>query len=227
MSTSSELFEAIKAGDLAAVRSLLQAEPALGQARHESGVSAVLMAAYYRRSDIVDLLLAEGVELDIFDASALGRLDRVQALAQADSKLITASSADGFTPLGLAAFFGHKEGAQWLMANGAQVNAASGNAMRVRPLHSAVANASAEVAHAIAEMLLAHGAQVNVVQAGGWTPLHQAAAAGYSELATLLLAHGADANARSEDGKTPLQMALEKKHADMVQLLGQHGAEAD
>jgi uncharacterized protein len=227
MSTTSELFDAIKAGNLAAVRSLLQAEPALGQARHESGVSAVLLAAYYRRGDVVEVLLAEGAVLDMFDAAALGRLDRVKELGQADSERVTAFSADGFTPLGLAVFFGHKEVVQWLLAHGAHANAASENAMRVRPLHSAVGNGKAEVAHAIAEMLVAHGAEVNVVQAGGWTPLHQAAASGNTGLASLLLAHGADVNAQSEDGKTPVQMANAQKHADMVKLLAQHGAEAD
>jgi uncharacterized protein len=227
MTASSAFFKAIKAGDLEAMRAQVRADPELLHARHEIGVSAVLLAAYYGRKEAVELLLDEGADLDIFDASALGRLDRIETLAQENNECINATATDGFSPLGLASFFGHKAVVEWLLVHGAEANRASQNEMRVCPLHSAVANRNADEAQAIAEVLLAHGAEVNAPQAGGWTPLHQAAAQGHLALANLLLAHGADVNARNEEGETPLHLARTQEHSRMVELLAEHGGEAD
>ena len=64
----------------------------------------------------------------------------------------------------------------------------------------------------LVRLLLEWKADPNVVQAGGWTPLHQAAAHGREEIAKLLLEHGASLTAKSEDGRTPLEMARAKGH---------------
>jgi len=75
------------------------------------------------------------------------------------------------------------------------------------PLHTA----AYEGQRAVAEMLLAHGADVNAKAADGYTPLHSTALSykqeGQQELAELLLAHSANPNAETEDGHTPLQIA--------------------
>src|SRR5205085_6422539 len=101
------LFDAIEAGNAAEVRSLLAADPALASARSDTGVSALLWARYRNHAEVVEALLAADPELDVFDASALGHLPRLAELVEADPALANAWSADGFTPLGLAAFFGH------------------------------------------------------------------------------------------------------------------------
>jgi ankyrin repeat protein len=116
-----------------------------------------------------------------------GDLDRLKILAAEDTELIGSYSPDGFTPLGLAAFFGRKDVLDFLLAHGANPNAASKNQMRVMPLHSAVAHRQPEIATAMVESLLSNGAKVNVAQDGGWTPLHQAAAHGQIEIIKLLL----------------------------------------
>ncbi|HKP54172.1 MAG TPA: ankyrin repeat domain-containing protein [Chloroflexia bacterium] len=64
--------------------------------------------------------------------------------------------------------------------------------------------AAAQLAHReIAEMLLAHGADVNV-GAGGATPLHGAAMFNCADMAKWLLSHGADLALVNYEGKTPL-----------------------
>lgn len=225
MSAEQQMLEAVKSGDVASVNTLLDAAPALVNVKNESGVSALLLATYFGHRDVAELLLTKGAELNIFEAAAAGRIDGVQTLAEEDAELVNSYSSDGFTPLGLAAFFGRKDVLDLLLSHGANPNAASKNQMRVTPLHSAVAHRQPEVALAMAGSLLLNGAEANVRQDGGWTPLHQAAAHGHVEIMKLLLAHRADVNAKSEDGITPLRMAQNKGYPEAAELLRQHGAE--
>ena len=68
-------------------------------------------------------------------------------------------------------------------------------------------------------MLLDHGAQVNVKQKSGVTPLHSAAQNGNLELLIILLEHGALVNSRMEGGKLPADLAAEKGFADIAAIL--------
>jgi len=224
MNPTFELFAAIKAGNAVKVKELIAAHPALVNAQDETGVPAILMAKYCGQSAIVDFLLASGAELNIFAAAATNQLDRVAALCEADTSLVNAYSSDGFPVLGLAAFFGHLEVVEFLLAQGADPNAAARNPMRVTSLHAAVAHHQADAALAIAERLLTHGANANAAQQSGWMPLHEASARGQDRLVTLLLSHGAEINARNDDGKTPLSLAIEKGHSATAELLRRSGA---
>ncbi|HEX2350157.1 MAG TPA: ankyrin repeat domain-containing protein [Ktedonobacterales bacterium] len=196
-------FRAIRAGDRAQVERSLAAQPALSAARDAQGVSAPLVALYHGEPAIATLLAEAGAPLDVFEAAALGRVERLGALLAADPALAHAVAPDGFSPLGLAAFFGQAEAAHRLLEAGADPNRASQNAMRVAPLHSAVAAQRL----AISEELLRHGADVNAAQADDFTPLHEAAQNGQLAMIELLLAHGADPTARKSDGQTPLDVA--------------------
>ncbi|HEX8142715.1 MAG TPA: ankyrin repeat domain-containing protein [Pyrinomonadaceae bacterium] len=220
MSAAQGIIEAIKAGDVARVKELLDAEPALASSRNENGVSAVLLATYYGRTEIAEALLERGAALDIFEASAVGRTARVEEILRDRPELVNAYADDGFTPLGLASFFCHPTVARLLLERGADANAASQNTQRVTPLHSAVSRRQM----LIAEALLAQGAEVNARQQAGVTPLHQAAHNGQAEMVRLLLAHGADVHARMDDGQTPLSMALETGNAEVIELLRKRGA---
>ncbi len=206
MSSGQELIEAIRGGDADRVRDLLAADPSLVSARDEQGVSAVLNARYRFRGDLVDLLLAAKPELDVFDAAALGRTERVAELVDRDPALVGAWSADGYTPLHLAAFFGHAEVAELLLHRGAEIDVPAQHPMKVTPLHSAAAAKRFEVA----KLLVETGADVDARQAGGWTPLHSAAQNGDAELARLLLDRGADPLAENDEGRTPLDLTTSR-----------------
>jgi ankyrin repeat protein len=58
-----------------------------------------------------------------------------------------------------------------------------------------------------------------VTQAGGWTPLHQAASHGREDVAKILVDKGASLAAKSDDGRTPLEMARAKGHEGLEELL--------
>ena len=67
------------------------------------------------------------------------------------------------------------------------------------------------------------GADVNVKDNIGLTPLHMAAGDGRKEVAELLIAKGAEVNAKNKDGKTPLDWAIDFKHTELADLLRKHG----
>lgn len=204
--TASELFDAIDRGDLEAVRAALAAEPELAAARDRDGVSATMHALYHGRADAAEALAAALPALDVFEAAALGRLDRVLELVGAEPEPALARSPDGFTALHYPAFFGLGDAAgvtRALLEAGADVNARSANDFSVLPLHSAVAGNHAEVA----ALLIDAGADVNAAQRHGWTPLHGAAQNGAVETVERLLAAGADAAAANDDGVTAADLA--------------------
>jgi uncharacterized protein len=220
MSANEGIIEAIRRGDVARVHELLDRDPALASSRNEQGVSVVLLATYYGRAEIAEALLERGAALDIFEASAVGRERRVKELLKERPELVNEYAGDGFTPLGLAAFFCQAGVARLLIEGGADPNAASKNTQRVTPLHSAVSRRQT----LIAETLLSHGADPNARQQSGVTPLHQAAHNAQAEMVRLLLSNGADVQARMDDGQTPLTMALETGNAEVIALLREHGA---
>jgi cytohesin len=69
------------------------------------------------------------------------------------------------------------------------------------------------------------GADVNVKDTIGLTPLHMAAGDGRKEVAELLIAKGSEVNAKIE-GMTPLDIAIELKHTTTADLLRKHGGKS-
>src|ERR1017187_2381553 len=157
-----QLFEAIRAGDASRVDELLEADPGLAGARAPDGASAVLMAIYCGHSEMVRLFEGRGVVLNLFEACAAGRSERVASLVGGDPALVGGYSDDGYPALGLAVFFGHDDIAWMLIERGADVNAASHNSQRVTPLHAAAARHSTK----LVGDLLARGADPDACQGG-------------------------------------------------------------
>src|SRR5262245_60715987 len=116
-----ELIAAVNDGDAARVADLLGEDPALVAARDGSGVSAIMLSRYRFDRATTDALLAVDPDLDVFEATTLGVIDRVSAWLLDDPSLATAFSPDGFTALHLAAFFGKTEVARRLIQAGADV----------------------------------------------------------------------------------------------------------
>lgn len=154
-------------------------------------MSELLQAIYRGDTAKADDLLAADPALDVFEAAALGRADRLRDLLDEDPSLANAWANDGFQPLGLASFFGRVEAARLLVERGAEVNSASRNNLEVMPLHSACATGDREARYAIAALLLEAGADPNAKQEGGFTPLMEADQNGDTRLRDLLVEHGA------------------------------------
>ena len=78
-------------------------------------MSDLLQALYRGEGEQVEKLLAVDPELDVFEAAALGRAERLRELLDEDPSRANAFGDDGFHPLGLACFFGHPEAARLLL----------------------------------------------------------------------------------------------------------------
>ena len=206
-----QFFDAIRKGDANQVRMLVAKDPLLAHARNREGATAALWAAYNRHPELAPLVLGPQ-EPDFYESCALGRSERVKDLLAQDPKLVGSNSADGFSGLSLAVFFGHLEIAKILVDAGADVNRQSDNAIRVTPLHSAVESGSVP----LLELLLAHGAKPDPVEFLGATPLHSAAARGSREMVEKLLEAGADRHRKTKDGKTAADLARQYGRAELA-----------
>jgi ankyrin repeat protein len=214
-SSTIELFDSIRTGDLSRVKSLVDADPGLVSVRNESGVSAILTAIYSGRHEIRDLLLAHGAQLEIQDAAAAGRLDRVKEIVEANPALAKSFSPDGFPVVALAAVFGHLDVARYLTERGADIDAIATNGTGYNALTGAVTAGHFEVV----KWLLESGANANYRYGPGYTPLLAAAANGRLDIVRLLLAHGADAAVQTNDGKSALALATELSHTAVADFL--------
>src|SRR5207249_467690 len=133
-------FPLIQTRDTAAARRMLAAEPELAGARNAKGQSALLLTAYSGNKELCDVLLACGVPLELHEAAALGRLERVKQLVEEIPAEAKTYSPDGFPVFALAAVFGHLEVAEYLFEKGADVNAAATNGTGYNALTGAAAS---------------------------------------------------------------------------------------
>jgi ankyrin repeat protein len=215
MPTSEELIAAVKAGELDRVASIVGEQPELASSRDGDGVSALMLSRYRANRAVTDALMAADPELDVYEAAALGYLDRLRERLDDDPSAVSALSPDGYTALHFAAFFAKPEAARTLLEAGAPVDTVAANEMRVQPLHSAAAGRQIE----ICRLLLAAGAEVDARQAGGFTPLHEAALNGDPEMVELFLSAGADPLAATDDGRTAAAIAEGASHPDVARRL--------
>jgi len=152
-----------------------------------------LLEAIYRGDETrAAELLASDPELDVFEAAAVGRTERLRELLDEDPSLANAWAGDGFQSLGLASFFGRTAAVRLLLERGAEVNSASRNEMHVMPLHSAAATGDPETRYEICKLLLERGADPNARQQDDFTPLMEADQHGDERLRELLIEHGAE-----------------------------------
>ena len=215
MATPGDLIDAVTAGDTDRVREILAEDPSLVAARDEEGVSALLLARYRFDRETTDALLAADPELDVFEAAALGYVDRLRERLLDSAEAVAAFSPDGFTALHLAAFFGKAEVARLLLEHGAGVDVYTRNPFANQPLHAAAAGRHIEVCR----ILIAAGADVNATQHGGFTPLHEAAQHGDVEMVELFLSAEADPSLTTDAGETAADTAAGAGHVDLARRL--------
>ncbi|CAL1146637.1 unnamed protein product, partial [Cladocopium goreaui] len=158
---------------------------------------------------------------DILQAAKEGNVGAVRRLLQVDPQSLEQVDEDGDGPLANAAWEGHLEVVQVLLAAGASVEAKDSNG--TRPLLIAAQEGHLEVV----EALLAAGASVKAKDYNGTGPLLIAAQEGHLEVVEALLAAGASVEAKDYNGRTPLLRAAGNGHTAAVERLLAAGAAVD
>ena len=226
-----ELRTAVKAGDVAAAEALLIAGAPPGT-RDAEGLAP------------------------LHHAAASGNLDLAALLLEYDAEISGGSTGWEWRPLVYAAYNGHLEMVQLLVASGADVTRTGG-----QPVHYAgqrghreicrilvdagavddliaPAEATPEVletfraaysyeADRLSALLRARPELAHARDTEGRTPMHEAATNGDVESVQALLRAGGELDARSERGQTPLDRAIAHGQAAVARLLIDAGAATD
>jgi ankyrin repeat protein len=158
-------------------------------------VSEILQALYRGEEDRARKL-ARGTELDVFEAAALGETAQLRELLDGDPMRANAFGEDGFHPLGLACFFGRLDAARLLLERGADVNALSRNEhIQTAAIHASAASgetgADESTRYDLVRLVLEHGADPNLPQAGGFRAIDAARQNGDERVERLLKEYGA------------------------------------
>ena len=189
-------------------------------------------------------ILKDGVKL--YKAAMEG--DKAKALKLLSTGMIYVNTSyptqdNLLTPLTVAAYNGHKDIAQLLFENGADLNKADRKG--IPPLHYAVSNGKFDTvqlllnlgakpqlskvandgAYATLQVLLQAGANPNILDMNDEFPLLLAATNCHKHVVQLLLHRGADPNLSNQYGVNALHMAARFGHKDVVKQLIDAGAD--
>lgn len=202
--------------DVAQLLDYIRQNPEVLDQPDESGATGFMLLAYSSLPEVFREAVTLKKRLGFHEAILAGQASAVKRfLDEGPADLVNTLASDGFTPVSLAAFFGHTEVATLLIEHGADPNRAAANAMKVNALHAAVARKNLE----LCRFLIDRGAQVNAVQMQNVTPLHAAVHQGNKELTRLLVEHGADPALKMENGDTALIIARREGHSELVSYL--------
>jgi ankyrin repeat protein len=192
-----DLFDAIRANDLTAVKALLDQGVNVNT---KNGAGSTLLSFALeqeeRRWDIVRLLVERKADVNLTDNA-------------------------GFAPLHHAVTKGTVEQVAFLLDNGANVNAAKSDGWSV------LMAVSGESYDALVRLLIERGADARAKLDTGKTVLMVAVGDASLETLRLLLDKGADINAETDDGETVLDFAIPTGDAATVRLFLEHGSNPD
>jgi uncharacterized protein len=211
----SDVFQLIVDNDLDGLRHALSANPDIVTHRHQSGASLVAWAAYVGNIGAISAIRAYLPELDAYEAIILGEPTRLEAVLTAgwDANQL---APDGFSPLALAAFFDNAAAFDRLLPLTQDVNQKAANPQQVAALHAACSRRDPRMV----ELLLRAGADPNLTQADGFTPLQAAAQHGDAAIAGLLVLFGADPGMKNGKGQTAADIARAAGHDWLSDRLG-------
>jgi cytohesin len=194
-------------------------------------VPALHLAAYLGDVEKVKRALQDGADINsqaddggtaLHAAACSGRKDIVQLLISRGAK-VDPKDASGLTPLYYATTHNTEEIVDLLVAKGADVDATNetedgyGHAL----LHYAIAQDDSKDA---IKLLINKGANVNVRDWDGFTPLMWATWESGKDVVELLISKGADVNQQDNYGCTALHQIATLGNKDMVELLLAKGA---
>ena len=183
---------------------LLLDHGASAEAQNNHGSTPLHIAASKMSREIIQLLIENSTNIDLrnnsgrtalHEASQRGQPNIIQLILSHNAE-VDALDSGGSTPLYLAI-------PEW-------------RATASKPYLGAPCET--------VQLLLEHGAKINLQNHMGQTALHRASQHGHLDIIRLILDHGADVDTLDSDGSTPLHLAINQRRLGTVQLLLKRGA---
>ena len=217
-----ELFEAIRRGQVSAMRSILDRNPKLIGAVDESGSTPLTLAAYWAGPAEVKELLARGADPNAKNDGgvaalipATDNLEMTRLVVEAGAD-VNARTEDGSSALMVVARrAGAVPVAAYLLEKGADIGAATADG--ITALHRAAQSGDVDMI----KLLVERGANVNAQPKSGPVPLASAVVFGHGAAVRYLLSKGAKPNV----GDVGLSRAVFQGNVEIVKALLEAGAE--
>lgn len=189
---------------------------------NKGGDTPLHEAAEFGHADIVQELLSFGADTEqtswdgtpLCKAAREGHVVVVKILVDAGANLDTVDRNGNTTPLLLATFAGHAEIVDILLEKGTNTEYADNEGWTA--LHIASRKGDIRIASALVQI---GGADLEVKNKSGSTPLMLAASAGLQDLVQFFVEHGASVIASDYERNRPLHFAAAKGFADIVRIL--------
>jgi ankyrin repeat protein len=223
------IHEAAQAGDIEKVKALLvQGIDVNG--KDSRGLTLLHVASLSGHEELVRFLINRGADVSakadggqkatpLHMAAAMGHKGVVEILLARGADINV--QRHGQAPLSLAVVTGNKDMVEFLLSNQAEVTASvlgtAKKSGRKELLDTLLANkdsadilllkAAEEGNQEFVRSALDHGADINVKDSFGLTPLHHAAANGNEEMVGVLLEHSAAVDVEDNAGRRPLHYA--------------------
>jgi ankyrin repeat protein len=225
-----DLLQATESGDVDAIRKLIGTGVDV-DAADEWGVTALMVAASKGNSEIAQLLIEQGANVNrtcvhinaVYQVSIRAAVKRLgEALGSPVATVfVPPETPDPTTALMVTAYHGHIEVARLLIDAGAQLNIAKGKGITALIIAASCGYSD----HA--RLLVDAGADVDLADDSGRTALYFASWKGHLEIVSLLIAAGANVNARTTGGWTALMAAANFGNTEMARLLIETGADVN
>ncbi|XP_011500173.1 PREDICTED: ankyrin-3-like [Ceratosolen solmsi marchali] len=241
------LHLAAKYGNMNVARLLLQKNAPI-DAEGKNGVTPLHMAAYYDHQNVALLLLDKGASphgmakngnTPLHIAAWKNQMDIATTLLEYGAKT-NVESKGGFVPIHLSALEGHTDMTTLLIEHKGDLNHKAKNG--ITPIHFCAQEDHVNVASilvkngslidektnsiaahfgqaAMVRFLLSSGASVDSRTNVGYTPLHQAAQQGHTQVINLLLENKAQPNVVSHNGYTALDIGQKLGYISVVETL--------
>lgn len=251
-SNSTDLWSAARTGNLQAIKRYIEEGGNINALDNGFQLSAMSWGALHGQTEVVQLLIENGVEVNIkngdgatplHSAAFLGRVDVAKLLLENGAD-IKARNNDGATPVDVlsvdwetTAFVGSLIGIDIEEEGIAVMKKGRNEIAKLFGVDGVLGEAGAFSAQRLSEaaftgniaamkQMLADGADPNTKDPqSGSTLLATAALMGHTKIVALLLEHGANVNVRSRDGGTALHTAAFLGRAEVVKLLLEKGAD--
>lgn len=222
------LFNAVDRIDIGAVRFFLTYQPHLVNAvRNNDDLSMLFNAVATGDTQLVNLLLKNGADPNFISADPEGETSVIQKAAMGNNveilKALQSAGAD-ITQLdefdgNLLGHAGSPEIVSYLAEQGLDVN------HRDQDDETPLTNSIARLNRAdVVKALLDVGADPNLINKNGFTPLHLAIDKNNPEIINILLDNGADIAKTDHEGNTPLAVAIKESKKEAAKVLRERGA---